>query len=538
MFQPLAITRATARGICCLFLFSVCSLAALPATAQPPSPKFRVSASTERMELIVNTSRILEMDFKVPRMLVNNTDIVQATPLSPNEVQVSALKPGVTQLNVWDEQNRVHSIDILVIGDARELTALLESQFPEASLKVTPLTSSVVLSGYVPSLEMLSRVMQVAEEYYPTVINNMTVGGAQTVLLQVKVYEVSRTKLRKLGFDWASFNANDSLVQNAAGLVSTFSITPGSQATTSTGGPTFAFSIVNGAETFFGFLEALRQHDLVKVMAEPNLVTVSGRAARFSSGGEFPILIPQSLGTLSIEFREFGTRVDFVPIVLGNGYLRLDVRPEISEIDPARSVTIGNISVPGLRTRSVDTGVEMRAGQTLAIAGLIQTRIESQNRGLPWVSDLPWVGTAFRRVEETQNEIELLIMVTPEFVDAVDPHELPASYPGSFTTSPTDLELYAKGYLEVPRCYDVNADFRVEEVAPGQPQPQPGPAGPFDAEAQASGRRPATTGEPAAAVRPAASGAGTSSNKVVRRRAVVTDDEPALIGPIGYQPLK
>jgi len=518
--------RTTARMVglvCCLWLSTAVAQAQSNSAV---SPKFHVDGDSTRLEMIVNTSRILEMDFKVPRMIVNNPDVVQPTPLAPNEVQVSALKPGVTQLNLWDEQGHVHTVDVLVIGDARELTALLESQFPDASLKVTPLSTSVVISGFVPSADMMSRIVQISEDYYPTVINNITVGGAQTVLLQVKVYEVSRTKLRTLGFDWAFFSGNDGIVSSVSGLIQNFSI--GGQSVTATGGPTVAFGIINAADSFFGFLEALRQYDVVKVLAEPNLVTVSGRAARFNSGGEFPILIPQSLGTLSVEFREFGTRVDFVPIVLGNGYVRLEVRPEVSEIDEARSVTLGNVSVPALRVRSVDTAVEMKSGQTLALAGLIQTRDEAQNRGLPILADLPYVGAAFRRVTETQNEIELLILVTPEFVDAVDPSELPQCYPGQFTTSPTDCELYLKGYLEVPRCNGEcttpDGEVGPEALPPTEPTPPTVPA------EKTSARRADNP------VRTERNGPVRTQGTV--KRAVITDGGPKLIGPIGYQQRK
>ncbi|MBM3998616.1 MAG: type II and III secretion system protein family protein [Planctomycetes bacterium] len=482
------------------------------------SPRFRVREANQRLEMIVNTSRILEMEFKVPRMLVNNPEVLQATPLSPNEVQISALKPGVTNLNLWDEQKRVHSLDVLVIGDARELDALLESQFPDASLKVTPLSTNVVISGFAPSADMVSRIIQMAEDYYPEVINNITVGGAQMVLLQVKVYEVSRTKLRRAGFDWSHFNGNDGIVQNAAGVVQTYSLAGGINPTT---GPNIAVNVMDGAESFFGFMEALRQYNLVKVLAEPNLAAVSGRSARFTSGGEFPILIPQSLGTISVEFREFGTRLDFVPLVLGNGYLRLEVRPEVSEIDPARSVVIQNVTVPGLRTRSVDTAVEMRCGQTLAIAGLLQSRVEAQNKGIPLLADLPWIGSAFRRVEESQNDIELLIMVTPEFVDAVDPHEIPSCFPGQLTVSPTDVELFAKGYLEVPRCAE--NECRSVSASDAEPLAAPTPAGvPAESPGLAGSSRRTERG-----------GARPDGG-----RMTIEDGRPRLIGPVGYQPLK
>ncbi len=504
-----AIARSIAHGLLIVLPFSstLAQSDSSNSTGQPvwisPQPKFRVVDRSERLEMVVNTSRILEMAFKVPRMLVNNTDIIAATPLSPSEVQISALKPGFTHLNLWDEQNQVHTVDVLVVGDARELAALLQAQFPDASLKVTPLANNVVVSGYAPSADMVQRIIRIAQDYYPEVINNITVGGAQQVMLKVKVYEVSRTKLRKLGFDWANFTGNDGIVQNASGLVQGFSLLDGTIASAS--GTTVAFSILDGAESFFGFMEALRQYNLVKVLAEPNLVAVSGRPAQFNVGGEFPILIPQSLGTVTIEFRQFGTRVDFVPIVLGNGFLRLEVRPEVSEIDPTRSVNIGSISVPGLRTRSVDTAVELRAGQTLAIAGLIQTRIEAQNRGLPWLSDMPWVGAIFRRVEDTQNEIELLVLVTPEFVEAVDAQDSAIVFPGQLTMSPTDWQLYAKGLIEVPRCVD---EGPWQEVLPGDTL-------------QPHETSDTTTAKGAA-------------RKTAIRSTTVTD-EPLLIGPSGYK---
>lgn len=411
---------------------------------------FKVSGPVERLEMIVNTSRILTTEHKVPQLLVENQGVVRAQPISPNQVQLSALKAGFTTLTVWDENQGEHTIDVLVYGDARELENLLMTEFPDATLRVRPLASSVVISGYVPRAEMVSRIVRMAEDYYPSVINNITIGGVQQILLHVKLMEVSRTKLRQLGFDWANFNGDDAIVQSVSGLISAYSTAGGT--VTSSGGDSVAFGIVNNANSFFGFIDALRQYNLVKVLAEPTLVTISGRPASFSSGGQFPIPVPQALGVTTIEFRQFGTRVDFVPIVLGNGRVRLEVRPSVSELDYSRGVTLNGTTVPGIRERWVDTGVEMKAGQTLALAGLIQTQVESQNVGLPWLADLPGVGAAFRRVREQNNEIELLILVTPEFVDALDASEVPPCGPGQLTGSPDDVELYYRGYLETPKC--------------------------------------------------------------------------------------
>lgn len=423
------------------------------ASAQLPGQdpvKFRVDSPSQRLEMVANSSRILTLDKEIPRVLVNNTSILRVVPLSPTQVQVSALKPGVTAINLWDEDGKVYSVDVLIMGDARELELLLQTQFPQSAIRVRPTASSVILTGTVDRPEVVSRIIRMAEDYYPKVINNISVGGVQQVLLHVQVMEVSRTKLRSFGFDWAQFGAGGSIVQDASQLISTFSST--TQTVTAAPNATVQFGLFNGTEAFFGVLEALREYNLVKVMAEPTLVTVSGRPASFQSGGEFPILVPQSLGTVSIQFKEFGTRVDFVPIVQGNGRIRLEVRPYVSEIDNARGVTVNGERIPGLRTRWVDTAVEMGAGQTLALAGLIQDRTDKINRGIPFLADLPWVGAAFRRVQETTNEVELLVMVRPELVDGLDPHEVPPCVPGETTTNPNQMDFYWRGYMEVPRC--------------------------------------------------------------------------------------
>src|SRR5262249_8486374 len=167
-------------------------------------------------------------------------------------------------------------------------------------------------------------------------------------------------------------------------------------------------------------------------------------------GGEIPIVVPQSLGTASIEFKPFGTQIDYLPIVLGNGNIRLEVRPRISEIDDSRSVIVQNFVIPALTVRQVDTAVEMKAGQTFALAVLVQEKTKTLKRGLPYVQDMPIIGVPFRKVEDEVNEIELLIIVTPEFVDPIESCEMPCGGPGTYTTSPNNRGLYCAGHMEVP----------------------------------------------------------------------------------------
>jgi pilus assembly protein CpaC len=428
----------------------------------------RIQSTNERLEMLVNSSRILSLDRKIPQVQVNNPDILALTPLSPTEIQISAKKAGVTQINIWNEDRQIYTVDVLVTGDARELAMLLRSQFPRAALKVVPVnnSTSVIVSGYVDDPTMVNQIIAIAEDYYPKVHNQIKVGGGQQVMLQVRLMEVSRTKLRELGVDFANVSNGSGgfAASGVSGLLKMASVPTITKSATTTGpssvqlassavssgAETFSFGIVDANNTFFGFIEALRQEQLAKILAEPNLVTVSGRPAYFNEGGEIPIIVPQSLGTVSTQYRPYGTQVDFVPIVLGNGAIRLEVRPRISQLDYTHSVTLNGSTVPALVVREVDTGVEMRAGQTLAIAGLVQNQVESTKSGVPWLMDLPYIGVAFRKVTDQINEVELLIMVTPQLIEAMDPNEVPLCGPGLNTTNPTDLELYGKGYIEVP----------------------------------------------------------------------------------------
>lgn len=409
----------------------------------------RISQHSERLELTTNSSRILTLDKQIPRVQVNNPEIVAVTPLSATQVQISAKKPGVTQVNLWDEDKQVHSIDVIIYGDLRELEFALRTQFPNSSVKVRKYSQSLMLTGFVDSPDHVVPIQQLAEDYAPKVITNMQVGGVQQVLLKVKIFEVSRTKLRALGSDFAARFGNFHISSSVSGLLNSVDLSGGGLAATGFG-QTVQYGVLGNDVTFFGFLDALQQNNVAKILAEPNIVSVSGRPAQFLEGGELPILVPQSLGTSSIEFKPFGTQVDFLPVVLGNGNIRLEVRPRVSAVDPSIGIVLQNENIPGFRVRQADTAVEMRAGQTFALAGLIQHQTESIERGIPYLSDLPYIGVPFRKVEEKVNEIELLILVTPEFVDALDPHEVPQCGPGMGTVSPTNKELYLDGFLEVP----------------------------------------------------------------------------------------
>ncbi len=225
--------------------------------------------------------------------------------------------------------------------------------------------------------------------------------------------------------------------------------------------------MVSVANDFIGLIAALREQKLVKYLAEPTVVATHGRPARFNVGGKVPYLIPAGNGTISVQYEEYGTAIDFLPFVVGPGRVRLEVRPEVTELDPANGLSTDGLQVTAFSQRYVETAVELQAGQTLAIAGLLQSRTEGVTRATPFLGELPYIGTMFRRVREERNEIELLITVTPELVEAMDPHEVPQSGPGLNSMSPNDKELFMKGHIEVPNLLGQNGDCGEPTCADG-----------------------------------------------------------------------
>lgn len=381
-----------------------------------------------------------------------------------NQVRVTGVAPGSTRIVLKDEQDQYFSIDIYVTGDTRQLESVIKNAFPEANVTAVKVKDAVLLTGWVNQQDQLNPIVTIAEQFFPKVLNYMKVGGVQQVALRVKIMEVQRSRIRKFGFNFLQLGEQGyihSLPGALAPLAGSASNSPvglpfggPASAGVSTAGfnnSSITFGLAGSDVIFNGFLEALKEERLLKILAEPNLVTVNGRQATFLNGGEFPVPVPQSLGTVTIQWREFGVKLAFVPYILGAGRLRLDVAPEVSDQDPSTGVTLNGTTVNGLSTRKVETQVEMNFGQTLVIAGLINNRVRSGTSKIPFLGELPWVGAAFRRMREDYSETELLIMVTPDLVAPLDAEQVPMEYPGSTTTTPTDKEFIIQGLIEVPK---------------------------------------------------------------------------------------
>ena len=437
-------------------------------SAQPPErqtgshePVVVIGAERSSVTIVERFSKVIRFQPRIVRVDGFDPEVIDVTALSPRELRVQALSPGVTTMVVTDENGDLFTVEVFVAGDVRHLQAYIDRLFPKAAVEAVAIRDTVVLRGWVTKPEEITELVQLAEQFYGNVLNQMKVGGVQQVLLKVKVIEVQRTKIRQLGLNFI-FEGVDTVIASTPGMLTplaAFATVAGTNPTASvnTGSlsdPTIALGIVNDGKVFEGFIEALREESLLKILSEPEVVTTNGRPATFLSGGEFPVLVPQGLGTISIEWREFGTRLEVVPIILGHDRVRLELQPEVSDRDFSNAVNVQGSVVPGLTTRRVNTQVELLFGQTLMIAGLLSNRETAVLDKIPFLGELPLIGAAFRRERYDETETELVIMVTPELVAPLERHEVLPGGPGLSTETPNDREFFLYGFPEVPNYGD------------------------------------------------------------------------------------
>jgi len=433
------------------FLFAQGAEQAAPPTVES-DPVVKVALPKSDLRIVERFSKIVELDHKIKAVDGFDPEVIDVTALTPNRVRVQAVAPGVTTMLFFDENDSPYEVEVFVAGDVRHLQAYFKRMFPKSSVEAVAVRDSVALSGWVTQPEEITQMVEIAQQFYPQVLNHMKVGGAQQVQLNVRVLEVQRAKIRRFGFNFGYFDGDSYFASTPGALAPLAGITPPGLTFNAVrlADSTIVGGIVRNNSVFQAFLEALKQESLLKILAEPKLVTTNGRPANMLAGGEFPVLVPQSLGTTTIEWREFGVRLEAVPIILGNGRVRLELAPEVSEKDFTNSVEVNGFTVPALTSRRVNTQVEMNFGETFMLAGLLQLRRAAQTDKIPFLGELPWVGAAFRRVRYEEGETELVIMVTPELVAPLKDCEVPAGGPGLGTSTPTDRELMRDGMIEIP----------------------------------------------------------------------------------------
>jgi pilus assembly protein CpaC len=378
----------------------------------------------------------------------------------PSTILVTGLQPELTELTLTDVDGKTEKYQVIVQLDVEYLRTQLRRAVPTANITPIPVSNnSVIMAGTVDKVEDVEVVLRVAQSLNVQVINAMRVGGVQQVQLDVVVASVTRSEDRGFGFDFLTNSKNFFFGSTTAQAV-------GNPASTGNGGifsvapvlfgnpggnTNVLFGVIHNGWGFLGFLNALRQEGVAKFIAQPRLVTKSGRPASFLVGGEQAIPVPAGLGQIGVQFEEFGTRLNFLPIVLGNGKIHLEVEPEISTLNAANGTSISGTIVPGRDTQRVNTTVELETGQTFVIGGLIQHAVATNTRKTPVLGDLPFLGVFFSGKIDNQVEQEVVILVTPYLVDGQSCDQVTKVLPGQETRTADDFELFLEGILEAPR---------------------------------------------------------------------------------------
>lgn len=410
----------------------------------------------------INGTQRLQMSTKKKISKASNSNEtvarIQAT-VDPTTILIVGQEPGIARITLVDEDGKVENFEVIVQMDVEYLRTLLKRGIRTANIEVIPAANNtVILEGIVPHAEDIDAVLRLTATVVGSpdrIINRLRQPGPVQVQLDVVVARVARSEFRRMAFSFfntgpQTFFGSSIGIANSVTANSTIALQNGSGLFNGTPGNLF-LGIANSQESFFGFLQALREENIVKLMAEPRLVTLSGRPASFLSGGEQAIPVPAGLGQIGVQFEEFGTRLNFLPIVMGNGRIHLEVEPEVSFLDPAAGVNIQGTTVPGRSTQRVHTTVEMETGQTFIIGGLIQRLVRGSTVKVPILGDAPFIGAFFSRKNFEETEEELIVMVTPYLVDPMACNQVPKHLPGQETRTPDDFELFLEGILEAPR---------------------------------------------------------------------------------------
>jgi pilus assembly protein CpaC len=458
--------------------------ASAPASAAQQSGIVALSDDVHAGELAVpvNKSQVLRSDRPYAKALIGNPEIADVLPLTNQSLYVLGKKPGTTSLTLYDKANSLIAVVDVVVGpDVVTLRRQLSDMLRGSDVSARISNDSIILEGVVPNAVAADKAVQIAETFAPNkVVNLLGIGSSQQVMLEVRFAEIKRSALKQLGVSWfvSSCLTPPCQLSGAVG---------GGAGIVGNGPPTLdaisgSFAVISRTFRAFGenfnvTLDALERKGAITTLAEPTLVALSGETASFLAGGEFPIPVAQNgnggNGTaITVEFKPFGVSLAFTPTVLADGVINMVVQPEVSSIDTSASVTINNLTIPGLQTRRAKTVLELRDGESFAMAGLIRRDFQDTIRQVPLLGSLPIIGTLFRSTGFQNEQTELVIIVTPRLVQPVRAGSL--KIPNDRVGPPNEADLLLNGRTDTgvppaPRPF--------VQPAPPPPPPPPAPSG-------------------------------------------------------------
>jgi pilus assembly protein CpaC len=414
-----------------------------PGGAQVPAVPAQViqDGPVPRVILTAGRSMVLPTDFDITRIAITNPEIADATVVAPREILIDGKAAGTISLIVWSDTQRAQ-YDLVVEQPVAPLQQQLQALFQGEDIQVTISENATILSGNVSSTVVMLRAAEVAQASATdrALINMLQVPGgseSQQVLLQVRFAEVNRRALKELGVSlftsgrgiWNTWGRTSTQQFSAPSFDNLESTKIDDEIVSQSGELTFSDFLnvffFNAKYDFGAVIKALESTGQFQSLAEPNLIAYNNQEASFLAGGEFPVPVVQgATGTVTIQFKEFGIRLTFTPTIAGD-VIRLKVSPEVSALDFANGVTLGGFRVPALTTRRATTDVELRDGQSFAIAGLLDNISQEDRAAVPILSQIPIIGHLFRSKSERAAQTELMVLITPRLVQPLDPDEVP-----------------------------------------------------------------------------------------------------------------
>jgi pilus assembly protein CpaC len=466
MFDYLKI-RGSARAAGCAILAGLmlggAASAALPrrqpagqqnaAPIQAPASQADSALSGEApqiLHLMVGRSLVITSPTRIKRVSVADPTIADAIVVSPTQVVVNGKSPGGVSLLLWDDSDQSQAFEVSVDIDILSLAQKIHEVFPNEPVQIETSKDSVILSGHVSSKTVADKILEVVKNATPKVTSLITTPAVQPgeILLEVKFAELDRSKSNQFGLNILSLPGAKNIgaistqefgPPSYSGTVTSGSNTTTTSTATSTTTTTNGFTVNNLLNIFLyrpdinlaATIQALQQENILQILAEPNLLTASGKDAAFLAGGQFPYPVLQSTGGssgyagITIQFKEYGVRLDFTPTIMEDGLIHLKVAPEVSSLDFTNALTIQGFTIPALSTRRVESEMDLRDGQSFAIAGLIDNQVQKQLSKIPGIGDIPILGKLFQSYSTTKSNDELLIIVTPRIVHPLNANEVP-----------------------------------------------------------------------------------------------------------------
>ncbi len=406
--------------------------------------KIMRGSATNAISVKLNRAIVMESEQPFAELSVANPSIADIATLSDTTIYVLGKSPGRTVLTLLGPDGKlITNVDVKVTPDLSEFKELLKEILPREKIQVRSANDGIVLSGTVTGGAKVALAMDLAERYAPDKVTNLlSVGGSQQVMLKVRFAEMQRSVAK-------SFSTSIGIATNPAkkltGILGTGTPLNG----TRNGALNVGFT--SGGLAISVLLEALESKGMVRTLAEPNLVALSGAEAHFLAGGEFPIPVAQSNSaggdpTVTVEFKPFGIEMKFIPTVVDGDLINLVIDTSVSAIDPTNSITTNGLSIPAFSKRQASTVVEMKDGQSIAIAGLLQDDFKDLAGQVPWLGDVPILGALFRSAEYQREQTELVIIVTPHLINPVDGDSL--ALPTDRVRLPSDNDLFLYGQVE------------------------------------------------------------------------------------------